>query len=113
MSQRAVGFSRDNLDSGSKINPTFESEDADGGDLISVAVSERAAEHCDDVDLIAIQANYSMGEPCTRVTMMRMAAKKPTCVWKHLTTDSGRCHPPRQASYPVADSRPGKEALRR
>lgn len=59
-----VAFSRDNLDSGSIVNPTFESERMpDGGDLISdwpmLNGLLNAVGMC---DLIAIQANYSMGE---------------------------------------------------
>ncbi len=68
-----VGFSRDNLDSGSIVNPTFESENMlDGGDLISDwpylnALLNVAAM----ADLVAIQANYSMGEAVhTGVTMI-------------------------------------------
>ncbi len=68
-----VGFSRDNLDSGSIVNPTFESENMkDGGDLISDwpylnALLNTAAM----ADLVAIQANYSMGEAVhTGVTMI-------------------------------------------
>lgn len=68
-----VAFSRDNLDSGSIVNPTFESEDMmDGGDLISdwpyLNGLLNASGMC---DLIAIQANYSMGEAVhTGVTMI-------------------------------------------
>lgn len=68
-----VAFSRDNLDSGSIVNPTFESENmADGGDLISdwpvLNGLLNAAGMC---DLIAGQANYSMGEAVhTGVTMI-------------------------------------------
>ena len=88
-----VAFSRDNLDSGSIVNPTFESERMkDGSDLISDwpylnALLNVAA----GADLVAIQENYSMGEAVhTGVTMIadgsleadvRLAA----C----LTTDSG------------------------
>ncbi|MHB8869199.1 MAG: urocanate hydratase [Thermoleophilia bacterium] len=59
-----VAFSRDNLDSGSIVNPTFESENMlDGGDLISdwpmLNGLLNAVGMC---DLIAQQANYSMGE---------------------------------------------------
>jgi urocanate hydratase len=68
-----VAFSRDNLDSGSIVNPTFESEKMkDGGDLISDwpylnALLNTAAM----ADLVAIQANYSMGEAVhTGVTMI-------------------------------------------
>jgi urocanate hydratase len=68
-----VAFSRDNLDSGSIVNPTFESEDMkDGGDLISdwpmLNGLLNAVGMC---DLIAQQANYSMGEAVhTGVTMI-------------------------------------------
>lgn len=68
-----VAFSRDNLDSGSIVNPTFESEDMpDGGDYISdwpyLNGLLNAAAGC---DLIAIQGNYSMGEAVhTGVTMI-------------------------------------------
>lgn len=68
-----VAFSRDNLDSGSIVNPTFESENMlDGGDLISdwPALNGllNAVGMC---DLIAMQANYSMGEAVhTGVTMI-------------------------------------------
>lgn len=88
-----VAFSRDNLDSGSIVNPTFESERMlDGSDLISDwpylnALLNVAA----GADLVAVQENYSMGEAVhTGVTMIadgsveadvRLAA----C----LTTDSG------------------------
>ena len=68
-----VAFSRDNLDSGSIVNPTFESEKMpDGGDYISdwpyLNGLLNAAGGC---DLIAIQQNYSMGEAVhTGVTMI-------------------------------------------
>ncbi|TSI05741.1 urocanate hydratase [Lysinibacillus sp. BW-2-10] len=68
-----VAFSRDNLDSGSIVNPTFESENMkDGSDLISdwPALNGllNAVGMC---DLIALQANYSMGEAVhTGVTMI-------------------------------------------
>ncbi|MGM0652661.1 MAG: urocanate hydratase, partial [Bacillota bacterium] len=68
-----VAFSRDNLDSGSIVNPTFESENMpDGSDLISdwpmLNGLLNAIGMC---DLIAIQANYSMGEAVhTGVTMV-------------------------------------------
>jgi urocanate hydratase len=68
-----VAFSRDNLDSGSIVNPTFESENMrDGSDLISDwpylnALLNTAAM----ADLVAIQANYAMGEAVhTGVTMI-------------------------------------------
>ena len=88
-----VAFSRDNLDSGSIVNPTFESENMpDGGDYISDWPYLNALLDCAaGCDLIAIQQNYSMGEAVhTGVTMIadgteeadrRLAA----C----LTTDSG------------------------
>jgi len=68
-----VAFSRDNLDSGSIINPTFESEAMpDGSDLISdwpyLNGLLNASGMC---DLIAIQANYAMGDSVhTGVTMI-------------------------------------------
>jgi urocanate hydratase len=68
-----VAFSRDNLDSGSIVNPTFESENmADGGDLISDwPVLNGLLNACGMADLIAGQANYSMGEAVhTGVTMI-------------------------------------------
>ena len=68
-----VAFSRDNLDTGSIVNPTFESENMkDGSDLISDwpylnALLNTAA----GADLVAIQGNYSMGEAVhTGVTMV-------------------------------------------
>jgi urocanate hydratase len=88
-----VAFSRDNLDSGSIVNPTFESEKMlDGSDLISDwpylnALLNTAAM----ADLVAIQANYSMGEAVhTGVTMIadgspEAALRLEAC----LTTDSG------------------------
>ena len=68
-----VAFSRDNLDSGSIVNPTFESEKMkDGGDLISDWPMLNGLLNCAAMcDLIAIQANYSMGEAVhTGVTMI-------------------------------------------
>jgi urocanate hydratase len=68
-----VAFSRDNLDSGSIINPTFESENMpDGSDVISdwpyLNGLLNASSMC---DLIAIQANYAMGDSVhTGVTMI-------------------------------------------
>lgn len=68
-----VAFSRDNLDSGSIINPTFESENMpDGSDYISdwpyLNGLLNASSMC---DLIAIQANYAMGDSVhTGVTMI-------------------------------------------
>jgi urocanate hydratase len=88
-----VAFSRDNLDSGSIVNPTFESEKMkDGGDLISDwpylnALLNTAAM----ADLVAIQANYSMGEAVhTGVTMIadgseEAALRLEAC----MATDSG------------------------
>ena len=68
-----VAFSRDNLDSGSIVNPTFESENMpDGGDYISDWPYLNGLLNCAGMcDLIAIQANYSMGEAVhTGVTMI-------------------------------------------
>lgn len=68
-----VAFSRDNLDSGSIVNPTFESEKMpDGSDLISDWPYLNALLNCAGMcDLIAVQANYSMGEAVhTGVTMI-------------------------------------------
>lgn len=68
-----IGFSRDNLDSGSIVNPTFESENMlDGGDLISDWPYLNALLNTAGMaDLVAIQANYSMGEAVhTGVTMI-------------------------------------------
>ena len=68
-----VAFSRDNLDSGSIVNPTFESENMlDGGDLISDwPVLNGLLNAVGMCDLIAMQANYSMGEAVTTgVTMI-------------------------------------------
>ena len=68
-----VAFSRDNLDSGSIMNPTFESENMlDGSDFISdwpyLNGLLNASSMC---DLIAIQANYAMGDSVqTGVTMI-------------------------------------------
>jgi urocanate hydratase len=68
-----VAFSRDNLDSGSIINPTFESENMpDGSDVISdwpyLNGLLNASAMC---DLIAVQANYAMGDSVhTGVTMI-------------------------------------------
>jgi urocanate hydratase len=88
-----VGFSRDNLDSGSIVNPTFESENmADGGDLISDwpylnALLNTAAM----ADLVAIQANYSMGEAVhTGVTMIADGSEEADLRLEAcMTTDSG------------------------
>ena len=88
-----VGFSRDNLDSGSIVNPTFESENMkDGGDLISDwpylnALLNTAAM----ADLVAIQANYSMGEAVhTGVTMIADGSEEADLrLDACMTTDSG------------------------
>ena len=88
-----VAFSRDNLDSGSIVNPTFESEKMkDGGDLISDWPMLNALLNCAAMcDLIAIQANYSMGEAVhTGVTMIADGSdvadfRLEAC----MTTDSG------------------------
>jgi urocanate hydratase len=88
-----VAFSRDNLDSGSIVNPTFESEKMkDGGDLISDWPYLNGLLNCAGMcDLIAIQANYSMGEAVhTGVTMIadgteEAAIRLDVC----MTVDSG------------------------
>ncbi|HSJ54646.1 MAG TPA: urocanate hydratase, partial [Anaerolineae bacterium] len=88
-----VGFSRDNLDSGSIVNPTFESENMkDGSDLISDwpylnALLNTAAM----ADLVAIQANYSMGEAVhTGVTMIADGSEEADLRLEAcMTTDSG------------------------
>lgn len=88
-----VGFSRDNLDSGSIVNPTFESENMkDGSDLISDwpylnALLNTAAM----ADLVAIQANYSMGEAVhTGVTMIADGSEEADLrLEAAMTTDSG------------------------
>jgi urocanate hydratase len=88
-----VAFSRDNLDSGSIVNPTFESERMlDGSDLISDwpylnALLNTAAM----ADLVAIQANYSMGEAVhTGVTMIADGSEESDLrLDAALTTDSG------------------------
>ncbi len=88
-----VAFSRDNLDSGSIVNPTFESENMrDGSDLISDwpylnALLNTAAM----ADLVAIQANYSMGEAVhTGVTMIADGSEEADLrLDACLTTDSG------------------------
>jgi urocanate hydratase len=88
-----VAFSRDNLDSGSIVNPTFESEKMkDGGDLISDwPLPERPAQRGGDGDLIAIQANYSMGEAVhTGVTMIADGTEEADLrLEASLTVDSG------------------------
>ena len=88
-----VAFSRDNLDSGSIVNPTFESENMkDGGDLISdwpyLNGLLNASAGC---DLIAIQANYSMGEAVhTGVTMIADGTEEAALrLEASLTVDSG------------------------
>jgi len=91
--QGPVAFSRDNLDSGSIVNPTFESERMlDGSDLISDwpylnALLNVAA----GADLVAIQENYSMGEAVhTGVTMIADgSAEADVRLEACLTTDSG------------------------
>ncbi|TCP21066.1 urocanate hydratase [Scopulibacillus darangshiensis] len=88
-----VAFSRDNLDSGSIVNPTFESEKMkDGGDLISDwPVLNGLLNAVGMCDLIALQANYSMGEAVhTGVTMIAdgtddAATRLEVC----MTVDSG------------------------
>lgn len=88
-----VAFSRDNLDSGSIVNPTFESENMpDGGDYISdwpyLNGLLNAAAGC---DLIAIQSNYSMGEAVhTGVTMIADGTEEADRrLATSLTVDSG------------------------
>ena len=88
-----VAFSRDNLDSGSIVNPTFESENMlDGSDLISDWPYLNALLNCAGMcDLIAIQANYSMGEAVhTGVTMIADGTEVADLRLEAcLTTDSG------------------------
>lgn len=88
-----VAFSRDNLDSGSIINPTFESENMpDGSDVISdwpyLNGLLNASAMC---DLIAIQANYAMGDSVhTGVTMIADGSEEAAFRLKaSLTVDSG------------------------
>jgi urocanate hydratase len=88
-----VAFSRDNLDSGSIVNPTFESENMlDGSDLISdwpmLNGLLNAISMC---DLIAIQANYSMGEAVhTGVTMIADGTEEADLrLSASMTVDSG------------------------
>ncbi len=88
-----VAFSRDNLDSGSIINPTFESENMpDGSDMISdwpyINGLLNASSMC---DLIAIQANYAMGDSVhTGVTMIADGTEEAKFRLKAcLTVDSG------------------------
>ena len=88
-----MAFSRDNLDSGSIVNPTFESENMkDGGDLISDWPMLNALLNCAAMcDLIAIQANYSMGEAVhTGVTMIADGSEEADLrLDACMTTDSG------------------------
>ncbi len=88
-----VAFSRDNLDSGSIVNPTFESENMkDGGDLISDWPYLNGLLNCAAMcDLIAIQANYSMGEAVhTGVTMIADGTEEADLrLEAALTVDSG------------------------
>ena len=89
-----VAFSRDNLDSGSIVNPDLRIREAmkDGGDLISDwpylnALLNTAAM----ADLVAIQANYSMGEAVhTGVTMIADGSEEADLRLEAcMTTDSG------------------------
>jgi urocanate hydratase len=88
-----VAFSSDNLDSGSIVNPTFESENMkDGGDLISDWPYLNGLLNCAaGCDLIAIQANYSMGEAVhTGVTMIADGTEEADLrLEASLTVDSG------------------------
>jgi urocanate hydratase len=88
-----VAFSRDNLDSGSIVNPTFESEKMlDGSDLISDWPYLNALLNTAGMaDLVAIQANYSMGEAVhTGVTMIADGSPEADLRLEAcLTTDSG------------------------
>jgi urocanate hydratase len=88
-----VAFSRDNLDSGSIVNPTFESERMlDGSDLISDWPYLNALLNAAGMaDLVAIQANYSMGEAVhTGVTMIADGSEEADLRLEAcLTTDSG------------------------
>ncbi|MBN9460708.1 MAG: urocanate hydratase [Burkholderiales bacterium] len=88
-----VAFSRDNLDSGSIVNPTFESENMkDGSDLISDWPYLNALLNCaGGADLVAIQENYSMGEAVhTGVTMIADGSTEADVrLAACLTTDSG------------------------
>jgi urocanate hydratase len=88
-----VAFSRDNLDSGSIVNPTFESEKMkDGSDLISDWPMLNGLLNCAAMcDLIAIQANYSMGEAVhTGVTMIADGTDEADFRLEAcMTTDSG------------------------
>ena len=105
--QAPVAFSRDNLDSGSIVNPTFESEAMlDGSDLISDWPYLNALLNCAGMcDLIAIQANYSMGEAVhTGVTMIADGSEEASLRLEAcLTTDSGiGVVRHAQAGYPAA-----------
>ncbi len=88
-----VAFSRDNLDSGSVVNPTFESENMkDGSDLISDWPYLNALLNTAGMaDLVAIQANYSMGEAVhTGVTMIADGSEEAALrLEAAMTTDSG------------------------
>jgi urocanate hydratase len=88
-----VAFSRDNLDSGSIVNPTFESERMlDGSDLISDWPYLNALLNVAGMaDLVAVQANYSMGEAVhTGVTMIADGSEEADLRLEAcLTTDSG------------------------
>ena len=91
--QGPVAFSRDNLDSGSIINPTFETENMpDGSDVISdwpyLNALLNASAMC---DLIAIQANYAMGDSVqTGVTMIADGSSEAELrLEAALTVDSG------------------------
>ena len=88
-----VAFSRDNLDSGSIVNPTFESENMpDGGDYVSDWPMLNGLLDCAAMcDLIAIQANYSMGEAVhTGVTMIADGTEEADFrLAACMTTDSG------------------------
>ena len=88
-----VAFSRDNLDSGSIVNPTFESEKMkDGSDLISDWPMLNGLLNCAGMcDLIAMQANYSMGEAVhTGVTMIADGTDEADFRLEAcMTTDSG------------------------
>lgn len=102
-----VAFSRDNLDSGSIVNPTFESEKMmDGSDLISDWPYLNALLNTAGMaDLVAIQANYSMGEAVhTAVTMVADgSAEADIRLDACLTTDSGiGVVRHAQAGYPLA-----------
>ena len=88
-----VAFSRDNLDSGSIVNPTIESENMpDGGDLIADwPILNGLLNACGMCDLIAIQANYSMGEAVhTAVTQIADGTEEADLRLKvAMTVDSG------------------------